>query len=69
MQRIKPWLERDFFFDTPQWMFPHVIERVRGLPTKLEDGLRDLSSLGELFAIVCWQIYTIRRLKVSVALE
>ena len=45
MQRIKPWLERDFSFDTPTWMFPHVIERVRGGPARLEDTLRDVSNL------------------------
>jgi hypothetical protein len=37
MQRIKPWLERDFSFDTPKWMFPHVVERIRGGPARLED--------------------------------
>jgi uncharacterized damage-inducible protein DinB len=43
MQRIKPWLERDFSFDTPRWMFPHVVERVRGGPARLEDALRGVS--------------------------
>ena len=43
MQRIKPWLEREFSFDTPKWMFPHVVERVRGGPARLEDTLRDVS--------------------------
>ena len=43
MQRIRPWLERDFPFDTPEWMFPHVVERVRGGPARLEDALRDVS--------------------------
>jgi hypothetical protein len=44
MQRIKPWLERDFSFDLPAWMFPHVIERVRGTPARLEDILRYVSA-------------------------
>jgi hypothetical protein len=44
MQRIKPWLERDFSFDLPAWMFPHVIERVRGTPARLEDILRHVST-------------------------
>jgi len=43
MLRIKPWLERDFAFDTPRWMFPHVVERVRGGPPRLEEALRNLS--------------------------
>ena len=43
MLRIKPWLERDFAFDTPWWMFPHVVERVRGGPPRLEEALRNLS--------------------------
>lgn len=42
MQRIKPWLERDFSFDAPKWMFPHVVERVRGGPARLEDMLRNI---------------------------
>ena len=45
MQRIKPWLERDFSFDTPTWMFPHVVERVRGGPARLEDALCSISTL------------------------
>lgn len=43
MQWIKPWLEREFSFDTPEWMFPHVVERVRGGPARLEDALRNVS--------------------------
>jgi uncharacterized damage-inducible protein DinB len=43
MLQIKPWLERDFAFDTSRWMFPHVVERVRGGPARLEDALRNLS--------------------------
>ena len=42
MQRVRPWLERDFAFDTPAWMYPHAVERVRGGPARLEDILRDL---------------------------
>jgi len=43
MLKIKPWLERDFAFDAPQWMFPHIVERVRGGPPRLNDALRNLS--------------------------
>ena len=43
MLQIKPWLDRDFAFDTPAWMFPHIVERMRGGPARLEDALRNLS--------------------------
>ena len=42
MIRIKPWLERDFAFDTPGWMFPNMVERVRGGPARLDEALRNL---------------------------
>ena len=42
MQGITPWLERNFAFDTPAWMYPHAVERVRGGPARLEDVLRDV---------------------------
>jgi hypothetical protein len=45
MHRIKPWLEREFSFDTPTWMFPNLVERVRGGPARLEDTLHDISRL------------------------
>jgi uncharacterized damage-inducible protein DinB len=42
MLQIKPWHERDFAFNTPRWMFPHVVERVRGGPPRLVEALRNL---------------------------
>ncbi len=42
MLRLKPWLERDFEFSTPGWMFPHIVERVRGGPSRLDEALRNL---------------------------
>ena len=42
MLQIKPWIERDFAFNTPGWMFPHIVERVRGGSPRLEDALRSL---------------------------
>jgi len=42
MIRIKPWLERDFAFDTPGWMFPNMVERVRGGPARLDEALRNV---------------------------
>lgn len=38
------WFERGFSFDfLPLWMYPNVLERVRGTPARLEDLMRGLS--------------------------
>lgn len=38
------WFERKFTFDfLPLWMYPNVVERVRGTPARLEDLTRSLS--------------------------
>jgi len=38
------WFERKFSFDfLPVWMYPNVVERVRGTPARLEDLTRALS--------------------------
>ena len=35
------WIEREFSFDfLPLWMYPNVLERVRGTPARLEDLVR-----------------------------
>jgi uncharacterized damage-inducible protein DinB len=36
------WIERKFSFDLPVWMFPNVLERLRGTPARLEDRLLNL---------------------------
>ena len=37
------WFERKFSFDLlPVWMYPNVVERVRGTPARLEDLTRSL---------------------------
>jgi uncharacterized damage-inducible protein DinB len=33
------WFERRFTLDLPLWMYPNVLERVRGTPARLEDRL------------------------------
>lgn len=33
------WFERQFTFGLPLWMYPNVVERVRGTPARLEDRL------------------------------
>jgi DinB superfamily len=36
------WFERKFSFDfLPLWMYPNVVERVRGTPARLEDLVRN----------------------------
>jgi hypothetical protein len=37
------WFEREFSFDLPVWMYPNVVERLRGTPARLEDRLGSLS--------------------------
>lgn len=42
MQRIE-WFKRKFTFDgLPLWMYPNVVERLRGVPARLEDLTRSL---------------------------
>jgi uncharacterized damage-inducible protein DinB len=36
------WFERRFTFDLPVWMYPNVLERLRGTPARLEDLLLKL---------------------------
>lgn len=43
MIAVKPWLERDFALDAPKWMYPQLVERVRGGPARVEDTVRGLS--------------------------
>lgn len=42
VQRIA-WFTREFSFDLlPLWMYPNIVERVRGTPARLEDLVRTL---------------------------
>lgn len=44
VQRIE-WFKRKFTFDQlPVWMYPNVVERLRGVPVRLEDLTRGLST-------------------------
>jgi uncharacterized damage-inducible protein DinB len=43
VQRIA-WFKREFTFDLPVWMYPNIVERLRGTPARLEDRLRALPS-------------------------
>lgn len=46
-EREKPerliWTERKFNFDIAAWMFPNILERIRGTPSRLEDRVRNVS--------------------------
>jgi uncharacterized damage-inducible protein DinB len=32
-----PWFERKFVLDLPAWMYPNIVERLRGTPVRLEE--------------------------------
>ena len=36
------WFDREFVFDSPVWMFPDIVERLRGTPARIEDSIRGL---------------------------
>lgn len=40
---IKRWFDRDFAFGLPAWMYPLVLERLRGTPARAEDLVAGLS--------------------------
>jgi uncharacterized damage-inducible protein DinB len=37
------WFERQFTLGLPHWMFPNVVERLRGTPARVEELLRGVS--------------------------
>jgi len=37
------WFDRDFDFAIPVWMYPNVVERLRGTPARLEELARPLA--------------------------
>ena len=38
------WFERKFMLGLPVWMFPNVVERLRGTPARAEDLLRGVAA-------------------------
>ena len=42
MLTVTPWIERGFPFDSPRWMYPNLVERVRGGPARAEDAVREV---------------------------
>ena len=43
MTDMMKWFERKFSLDLPVWMFPSLLERLRGTPARVEDLTHDLS--------------------------
>lgn len=38
------WFDRKFTLDLPLWMFPNIVERLRGTPARVEELIRNLSN-------------------------
>jgi uncharacterized damage-inducible protein DinB len=38
------WFNREFDFEIPVWMYPNVIERLRGTPARIEELVRPLTT-------------------------
>lgn len=41
--RTKKWFSREFDIDMPLWMFPNLLERLRGTPARIADRVKSLS--------------------------
>ena len=39
------WIKRQFAFELPLWMYPNVVERLRGTPARLEDLAQPLTDV------------------------
>jgi uncharacterized damage-inducible protein DinB len=39
MDKFKKWLDRDFDLEIPLWMFPNLVERLRGTPARAKDRI------------------------------
>lgn len=37
------WFDRNFSFEIPLWLYPNIVERLRGTPARIEELSRDLS--------------------------
>jgi len=43
MVQMMKWFDRKFIFELPVWMYPIVVERLRGTPARVEDLFRGAS--------------------------
>jgi uncharacterized damage-inducible protein DinB len=39
------WFDRTFALDLPSWMYPNVVERLRGTPARIENLLADVAEV------------------------
>lgn len=37
MEKFKKWFEKEFDLKVPEWMFPNLLERLRGTPARVQD--------------------------------
>jgi uncharacterized damage-inducible protein DinB len=37
MEKFKKWFEKEFNLKLPEWMFPNLVERLRGTPARVKD--------------------------------
>ncbi len=44
MPEFVRWFDRAFAFDLEPWMFPNVVERLRGTPARLEEAVRGVTA-------------------------
>jgi len=44
MLAVSPWIERVFHLDSPRWMYPNLVERIRGGPARVEDAIKNVSA-------------------------
>lgn len=42
MVKREEWIKRRFAFDLPAWMFPNIVERLRGTPARIEERVKNL---------------------------
>lgn len=42
MLPTQKWFDRRFSFELPVWMFPNLVERLRGTPARVEEAVRGL---------------------------
>ena len=40
--RTMKWFDRKFAFDSELWMYPNIVERLRGMPARLEERMHGI---------------------------
>ena len=44
MAQNMKWFDRNFPTELPVWMFPNILERLRGTPSRLDERLKEMSA-------------------------